>query len=96
MVFPIYNIHIDKGRKTREANRGRTRVANKTPEENRGWWWVQRRRERAERAARARASDSSGTKRVLKEYSSVGSADFRHRDARYVARLSSPHAYIML
>ena len=34
---------------------------------------------------------------VLKEYSkSVGSADFRHRDARYVARLSSPHAYIML
>ena len=66
MVFPIYNIHIDKGRKTREASRGRTRVANKTPEENRGWWWVQRRRERAERAARARASDSSGTKRVLK------------------------------
>ena len=42
MVFPIYTIHIDKGRKTREANRGRTRVANKTPEENRGWWWVQR------------------------------------------------------
>ena len=33
------------------------------------------------------------TKRVLTR---VGSADFRHLDARYVARLSSPHAYIML
>ena len=67
MVFPIYNIHIDKGRKTREASRGRTRVANKTPEENRGWWWVQRRRERAERAARARPQIQA----VLKGYSQV-------------------------
>ena len=83
MVFPIYNIHIDKGRKTREASRGRTRVANKTPEENGGWWWVQR-RER-ERASKRRAQSRKLPKSVRTLADSPDGAGIR------VTLLGSPH-----
>ena len=65
MVFPIYNIHIDKGRKTREAKRGRTRVANRTPGGEQGMVvGAKKKREPSEQHAQGPQIQA-----VLKEYS---------------------------
>ena len=73
-------------------HRERTRVTDKTPEENRGWWWVQRRKR-----------ESTSEQHAANEYRTLGKLDrkldlrtFRNRTTCYAARLSSPHAYIML
>jgi hypothetical protein len=68
-------------------------VTNKTPEENRGWWWVQRRKRESTSEQSTRQTRTGHSEKLDRKFNL---RTFRNLITCYVARLSSPHAYIVL